>query len=54
MFCGGGEIQHGAWIILRNFVCRECLARCLALDPEVLLIADMTQEAEQPQPSGEK
>ncbi len=33
------------WIILRNFMHREGLARCLAIDSDVLLFADMTEEA---------
>ena len=34
------------WIILRNFMHREGLTRCLAIDSDVLLFADMTREAE--------
>ncbi len=33
------------WIILRNFMHREGLTRCLAIDSDVLLFADMTEEA---------
>lgn len=38
------------WLIVRNFMRREKLARCLAIDSDVLLFCNATEEAQRFQP----